>query len=384
MSKMVDTEHVRSFVVQTEEILTVDSDTEFEELDEMDRSSIQTRLYIINRSGSGEAHYILLSPDRSNILSYQVRTDYWRAIKDIAHFGVVVLDNKLYIIGGYDTVKCKHLKRLLRYDPRERLWTELSPMPKSKAKFGCSALDGKIYVCGGERSDGRASSSVEMFDPESNEWRSAGTLPAPRLNNTCAVYKREMYCAGGDYGTQSHDNFWVYEGGNFEELDLDYPHALPSCLDRFCATTLGNKIFFFGGVSCKVGGTNESNKFSTERKMFSYASNVSALSRQKSEINGIQSDMISPWYYKYPSLAHARHSAGVCPIGSRIYLFGGSHIDSGQDIRIVEFYDIERNVWEEDFTFRKGDVSNVSCAILEVPRRHDLKKINLHLKWVMW
>ena len=40
--------------------------------------------------------------------------------------------------------------------------------------------------------------------------------------------------------------------------------------------------------------------------------------------------------------------------GSKIYVFGGSHLETGQDIRIVECFDTETGKWEDDFRFRKG------------------------------
>lgn len=76
--------------------------------------TIQPRLYIINRAGSGEAHYVILTPDRSDILSYQVKTDHWKVIKDICNFGVAEVDNMLYIIGGYNQRTAKHLDRCFR------------------------------------------------------------------------------------------------------------------------------------------------------------------------------------------------------------------------------------------------------------------------------
>ena len=36
------------------------------------------------------------------------------------------------------------------------------------------------------------------------------------------------------------------------------------------------------------------------------------------------------------------------------------------------------------FVIILGDVSNMVCAVLEVPRRHDEAKVKFHLKWVLW
>ena len=61
---------------------------------------------------------------------------------------------------------------------------------------------------GGERSDGHSACSCEVYDPLTDIWSDAGRLVAPRSNHCCTVYQQDIYCAGGDFGTQSHDNFW--------------------------------------------------------------------------------------------------------------------------------------------------------------------------------
>lgn len=80
----------------------------------MERHQSQQRLYIINRSGSGEAQYVLLNQNRTDIESYGVRYETWRLTKNVADFGVAVIDNVLYVIGGYDVVNCRHLHRVVK------------------------------------------------------------------------------------------------------------------------------------------------------------------------------------------------------------------------------------------------------------------------------
>ena len=80
----------------------------------MSRHQNQHRLYVINRSGSGEAQYVLLNKNRTEIVSYGVRLETWIVIKDISNFGVAVVDNVLYVIGGYDIPSCRHLHRVVK------------------------------------------------------------------------------------------------------------------------------------------------------------------------------------------------------------------------------------------------------------------------------
>jgi hypothetical protein len=75
---------------------------------------VQQRLYVINRSGSGEASYILLTPDRGEIATYQIKTDHWSATKGISNFSVAVYKNFLYVIGGFDVSKCVCVNKVSR------------------------------------------------------------------------------------------------------------------------------------------------------------------------------------------------------------------------------------------------------------------------------
>ncbi|MDR2719984.1 MAG: hypothetical protein LBC03_04180, partial [Nitrososphaerota archaeon] len=65
--------------------------------------------------------------------------------------GVVVLDDKIYAIGGYaddgvvGTNEC--------YDPVSDTWAILASMPTPRACFAIAACQGKIYCMGGETLD---------------------------------------------------------------------------------------------------------------------------------------------------------------------------------------------------------------------------------------
>lgn len=75
---------------------------------------VQNRLYIINRSGTGDACYLLLTPDKNEIQSYQIRIDHWNATTGISNFGIAVYKNFLYTIGGFDTAKAICIAKVSR------------------------------------------------------------------------------------------------------------------------------------------------------------------------------------------------------------------------------------------------------------------------------
>ncbi|KAK7094810.1 kelch-like protein 5 [Littorina saxatilis] len=344
---------------------------------------MEQRLYVINRAGTGEASYLQVSPDRQHIVSYRLRTEVWRPIVDLTNFGIAVIDNHLYIIGGFDRRHARHHNRVVRFDPSEGTWSTCASMKIARAKFGVCTSGKKIYVCGGEKSDGRVTGSCEVYDPESDEWSKAGMLPQPRANLVCAAHRKELYCAGGYNGNTSHKNLWMYEQYRWGEVDEHYPHVLPACMDRCAVTVHDNTIYFIGGVVAKQKDKEEKPKFITERRAFSYATCISAVGRTDNTSRA--SDLISPWNFKISPMNYARHSAGAVALGNKIYVVGGTSLETGQQVRIAERLDTRTGLWEEDFNFRKGDVSNVACTLLAVPKIPvSERKMAYRLKWVMW
>ncbi|XP_048777609.1 influenza virus NS1A-binding protein-like isoform X2 [Ostrea edulis] len=288
---------------------------------------LQHRLYTINRSGSGEAFYILLTPDHSHVLTYQIKTEHWKATKDISHFGVAVVNNFLYIIGGFNIVTAKHVKRVVRFDPDDGIWKDMKPLRIARAKFATAVLDGRILILGGEETNGKVMSSCELYDPTQNEWTEAPPLVSPRANHTCVVHHNEIYCAGGYYGSKSHRNIWTYEGKRWEDLGRPYPHQLPECLDRFAMTTVGRHLYFIGGVLCTMDKQEKKQNFVTGRRIVSYTTSVSAMSRPEvvaddddddDDANDgkpvLVSEFISPWNLALPNMSFGRHSHGIATI----------------------------------------------------------------------
>ncbi|KAL8562368.1 hypothetical protein ACOMHN_066082 [Nucella lapillus] len=344
--------------------------------------SVEQRLYIINRAGSGEASFLRVTGDGQHIASYRLRTEVWPPIRDLTHFGVAVLRNHLYIIGGFDRRHARHLDRLVRFDPSEGTWTSCAPMTCARAKFGVCTSGSRIFVCGGEKSDGRVTRSCEVYESDGDSWSKAAVLPQPRANPVCTSHRKELYCAGGYHGNASHNNLWLHENHQWGEVDPLYPHLLPLHLDRCAVATHDDTIYFLGGVSSKARDGDQRPRFSTERRVFSYTTSVSALTSHPAPA---ASHLISPWNLKLPPLNHARQGAGAVTLGHKIYVVGGTVLETGQQVRIAEYMDTRTGMWEDDFNFRKGDVSNVACTLLAVPKIPvGERKMAYRLKWVMW
>lgn len=77
-------------------------------------TSSENRLYIISRDGSGEAYHLQLNLDGSDVENYTLQAEKWPPCENVTDFGAAVIDDVLYIVGGYDQKSKKCMKRLLR------------------------------------------------------------------------------------------------------------------------------------------------------------------------------------------------------------------------------------------------------------------------------
>lgn len=68
-----------------------------------------------------------------------------------SQFGLVVLDNSLYVIGG-SSKHAEVLKSVEKYSFDEDKWTEVACMSVGRANPAVGAVDGKIYCIGGDHS----------------------------------------------------------------------------------------------------------------------------------------------------------------------------------------------------------------------------------------
>src|SRR5262249_559128 len=66
-------------------------------------------------------------------------------------------------------------------------WTRVAPMPLARQEVSSAALDGKVYVIAGLNPGGGPTSDVQVYDPKTNSWRPAKSLPIANDHNGAAV-----------------------------------------------------------------------------------------------------------------------------------------------------------------------------------------------------
>lgn len=97
-----------------------------------------------------------------------------------SRFGVVSLNRKIYLIGGYQGQQALATGEC--YDPDTNQWTPIAPMAQARAAFGICHLKGFIYVVSGSEQDAR---SVERYDPCTDSWSSMASLNGEKFPGSC-------------------------------------------------------------------------------------------------------------------------------------------------------------------------------------------------------
>ena len=126
-------------------------------------------------------------------------------------------------------------------------WTIGAPMPTARSEMIGTVLDDKIYIIGGFDESGRSTSTVEVYDPMTNDWTTAPPLPQPLDHTAAASFDGRLYVVGGGYlnRDQLSNKLFIYdlntnkwtEGAN-----------LPSPRGALSANFINGTLYAVGGV----------------------------------------------------------------------------------------------------------------------------------------
>lgn len=106
-------------------------------------------------------------------------------VRNLAHFGVVSTNGKLFVLGGGsdrvdpltgDQDGSFATSEVWAYDPIVRRWAPRSSMIVPRAMFACCVIDGKIVVAGGFTTCRKSISKAEIYYPEKDIWVSIPDL----------------------------------------------------------------------------------------------------------------------------------------------------------------------------------------------------------------
>ncbi|XP_049587028.1 kelch-like protein 38 [Syngnathus scovelli] len=109
---------------------------------------------------------------------YHIARNLWckmenRTVKNVSA-PAVVMDEKIYIVGGYT-------RRMLAYDTKANRLVKCANLNERRMHHSATLLHNKVYVTGGRYINSRDvvedSDHLECYDPKTDAWTVKGTLP---------------------------------------------------------------------------------------------------------------------------------------------------------------------------------------------------------------
>lgn len=115
-------------------------------------------------------------------------------------FAIAVYDNRIYIIGG--SVGNGFVGNNEVYDPAANSWTTKASMQTPRTDLTASLVNGQIYLIGGKMYSNQApfyteTALNEVYDPVKDEWSTKSAVPSPVEGYASAVLGNSIYIIGG-------------------------------------------------------------------------------------------------------------------------------------------------------------------------------------------
>ncbi|KAH7014414.1 uncharacterized protein B0I36DRAFT_338686 [Microdochium trichocladiopsis] len=146
----------------------------------------------------------------NKVSAYNTITKAWLAYPDLPdggrdHAGGAVWNNTFYLVGGRMGGRSNVKADVFALDLKtpEAGWKKKASMPTARGAFALVELNDKLYAFGGEVSKGdrdaqtEAFGSIEVYDPQTDEWEVLDEMPLPRHSTGAGVVLGEIYIPGG-------------------------------------------------------------------------------------------------------------------------------------------------------------------------------------------
>ncbi|XP_054165204.1 kelch-like protein 20 [Oppia nitens] len=149
--------------------------------------------------------------DTDSCESYDPQTNQWKLLKPLAFsrdgMGAAVLNNTIYVCGGYDDNTLKRHIECEYYSHADNDWHFTRSMIQVRAYFELVALGGNMYAIGGDIG-GMYLNTVERYDLASHQWQLVAGMHKNRSGHAAVAYMGKIYvCAGDSYTNNTCESY---------------------------------------------------------------------------------------------------------------------------------------------------------------------------------
>ncbi|XP_062919779.1 kelch-like protein 20 isoform X2 [Mobula hypostoma] len=250
----------------------------------------------------------------------------------------------LFAVGGWCSGDA--ISSVERYDPQTNEWRMVASMSKRRCGVGVSVLDDLLYAVGGH--DGSSYlNSVERFDPKENKWARVASMSTRRLGVAVAVLGGFLYAVGGSDGTSPLNTVERYS-----PQENRWHTIAPMGTRR---KHLGCSVY--QDMIYAVGGRDDTTELSSAERFNPRTNQWSPVVAMTSRRSGV----------------------GLAVVNGQLMAVGG--FDGTTYLKTIEVYDPDANTWSSPDRQRK--ISGCKCldfkkAFDKVPHMRLLNKVRAH------
>ena len=316
------------------------------------------------------------------------------------HISVVLHDGRVLVAGG-TTTGGRTTSSAEIYDPVSNVWSAASSMVEPRSGQTASLLeDGRVLVAGGETVGllgPGVSASLEIFDPATNVFVTAGILSTARKGHAAALLDDgRVLIAGGSDGAGTLDSVDIYDPAT--ELVSQGPNLLSPRIGLSATTLLDGSVLIAGG-SNGTGDLASAERYDVAAGAFSpvtselatprrehlafllpHNNNVLIVGGTSAGAAQASSELFVPWAGSF-SATEAMSEARAGAAGSALILDGLILIAGGSGLASAELYGFA-TVKTDKIDYSPGETvtitgsgwqpgETVSLLLQEVPKTHD-------------
>ncbi|MFN3835258.1 MAG: Kelch repeat-containing protein [Glycocaulis sp.] len=171
----------------------------------------------------------------------------------LERFGIAAADGRIWVAGGYSAESGRGpIASMWSYDPESDVWQSEPPMPAARSAFALIGVEGRLYAVGGADEPG----GVFVFDLEAREW---STLDAPagvrRRDAGVALAGRDIWFTGGIENRRAVTRVDIF---NLDSQSWRSGPALPEARAGHALVHDGQRLLALGGRGEDLRSTRQS------------------------------------------------------------------------------------------------------------------------------
>ncbi|KAI8516137.1 hypothetical protein Bbelb_069500, partial [Branchiostoma belcheri] len=135
----------------------------------------------------------------------------------MSYHGIACLNQKLYVIGGFDSVE--YFNSVRCFDPAKLCWSEVAPMNCRRCYVSVTVQGGHIFAMGGF--DGQVrTNAAERYNPNNNQWSLIRHMTAQRSDASATALAGRVYICGGFNGQECLQSAEYYDSAVNEWISI--------------------------------------------------------------------------------------------------------------------------------------------------------------------